>query len=256
MQYLFACCTDAGNWRQNNQDALLLKQASFRGKKIVLAAVCDGMGGLRKGEVASGALIRAFAGWFDQELPGILAAGCSQQKIFGSLDRFLTRMNERLRAYGCRHRIQTGTTVTAMLFAEDAYYTVHVGDCRGYEITSCIRRLTRDQTLAQEQVECGILTPEDAEYDVRRNILLQCIGASGKAEPVYRKGEICKNAVYLLCSDGFWHSASEPELQKVLAPEKLKEEAIMEKSLLRLVAQGRGRGEQDNISVLAVRTYE
>ena len=45
--------TDIGNGRPSNQDAYLLRQKEKNGKLYLLAVVCDGMGGLKKGEIAS-----------------------------------------------------------------------------------------------------------------------------------------------------------------------------------------------------------
>lgn len=52
-----------------NQDSVLIKQAKVDGEEVLLAVICDGMGGLSKGELASATVIRAFAKWFDEELP-------------------------------------------------------------------------------------------------------------------------------------------------------------------------------------------
>lgn len=65
MKYLLACHTEIGK-RIKNQDSMLLSRALFRGEEIVLSVVCDGMGGLKKGELASAEVIRAFSGWFQR----------------------------------------------------------------------------------------------------------------------------------------------------------------------------------------------
>ena len=69
MGYLLSYHTDTGRVKNVNQDALLLQSGCFKGEQIVLAVLCDGLGGLEKGEAASAAVIRRFAGWFRKELP-------------------------------------------------------------------------------------------------------------------------------------------------------------------------------------------
>ena len=61
-----AAWTDKGHTRRINQDGILLQQASEGGWECVLAAVCDGLGGLQKGELASAEVIRGLAGGFGQ----------------------------------------------------------------------------------------------------------------------------------------------------------------------------------------------
>lgn len=255
MKYVFACCTDKGAGRKRNQDALLVKQAVCKKERFLLAVVCDGMGGLRKGEVASTTLIHAFSEWFEQELPHLLLLSCMETELYRSWNRLLQSMNRDIAFYGDRNHFQLGTTVTALLFTEKKYYMVHVGDSRAYEIGKSIRQLTVDQTVVQQEVERGILTQAEARKDGRRNVLLQCVGASAEVVPVFRRGEIHKNMVYMLCCDGFWHEVSEKEIRRALRPSILKDETLVTKQLNRLVRLNKIRGEQDDISVIAVRTF-
>ena len=64
-------CTQKGYGKKNNQDALLLKVAVLNKNRIVLAVLCDGMGGLENGEIASSHAIRTMERWFNDELPEI-----------------------------------------------------------------------------------------------------------------------------------------------------------------------------------------
>lgn len=254
MNYVFACCTDRGTGRRHNQDSLLVKQAVYKKEQVLLAMVCDGMGGLKRGEVASAALVRSFSEWFEQKLPQLLKPSLDEAELFRSWDMLLQEMDRRIEAYGQRRHFQLGTTVTAMLFAGKAYYIMHVGDSRAYEVRRGIRQLTRDQTLVQQEVECGLLTRDEAEKDVRRNVLLQCVGASGKVKPACKKGTLHRDTVYMLCCDGFRHMVSEKEMWKGLRPSMMKEKRMMEKRLADLIRMNQDRGEQDDISVIAVRT--
>ena len=75
MDFLIAAHTDVGIRKKTNQDSVLIKVADTDCGKVCFAAVCDGMGGLRKGELASATLIRDFSDWFDSEFPEILYEG-------------------------------------------------------------------------------------------------------------------------------------------------------------------------------------
>lgn len=64
--------TDIGNGRSSNQDAYIMRQKEEDGKLYLMAAVCDGMGGLRRGEIASHYIIEVLKQWFDNMLCGVL----------------------------------------------------------------------------------------------------------------------------------------------------------------------------------------
>jgi len=255
MKYLLACQTDVGSVKQTNQDSLLIKRAICNEEQLVLAVVCDGMGGLQKGEVASASLVREFSRWFEEELPEILKQADVETGILLSWDSLLKEMNERISAYGKQHEIQLGTTVTAIIFVNNEYFVAHVGDSRAYELGEQMFQITRDQTLVAREVEQGLLTEEEAEQDSRRSVLLQCIGASEQIVPAYIKGNVHKDAVYLLCCDGFRHVISSQEIYEHFRPEEMVDEDILEERCRELIRLNMERGEQDNISVIAIRTW-
>lgn len=250
MRYRMVCWSERGIRRRVNQDALLVKCGVLGGERMILSVVCDGMGGLQKGEVASAAVVRAFSGWFEREWPVIARGMCVEERLFVSWEEMIQRVHGGIRKYGEKRGIQMGTTLTAMLFFRGRYYVVQVGDSRAYEVAEEVCQLTGDQTLVQREVEEGILTREQALRDQRRNVLLQCVGASLKVEPVYREGAVLEKAVYLLCSDGFWHEA-EGELTYFLG---LSGEKRMKERLKRMVRQCQTRGEMDDISAIVIGT--
>lgn len=255
MKYLLATATDTGIGKETNQDAILLKRALWGEEQIAFAVMCDGMGGLEKGEVASASLIKAFGKWFDEELPEILSSQMVETRLLTSWNKLIKEMNYKIGVYGLEHKIRLGTTCTAMFFLTEDYYIAHIGDSRAYEVKKRIIQLTKDQTLVQREVDWGLLTPKEAENDLRRSVLLQCVGASEFIEPVYLKGKIAKDAVYILCCDGFRHVISDAEIYKSLLPERMTDEKVMENKIYELIRVIKERGEQDNISAITIRTW-
>lgn len=254
MEYLVSAVTDIGNCKQKNEDAVLVKKAVWKKESVLLAVLCDGMGGLEKGEVASTSMIRAFSRWFELQLPQLLKGGFLEEHLQDSWGQMIDTMNRKLCVYGKCHGLQMGTTVTAMLFCLGKYYVVHVGDCRIYKLNHHIFQITKDQTLVQKEVDLGMLTCNEARTDPRRSILLQCVGATGAVTPVYESGSISKNSVYLLCCDGFRHQVTEQEIFRFFCPKKMFCEENMLKQSQKLIALNKKRGERDNISVIAIRT--
>ena len=75
MDFLIAAHTDVGIRKKTNQDSVLIKVADTDCGKVCFAAVCDGMGGLRKGVLASATLMCFFSDWFVSEFAEILFEG-------------------------------------------------------------------------------------------------------------------------------------------------------------------------------------
>lgn len=112
-----------------------------------------------------------------------------------------------------------------------------------------------DQTFTAREVQLGNMTKEQAKTDERRNMLLQCIGASDEVHPDLFFGNTRKNAIYMLCSDGFPHELSAGEIYEKLQPEVLYDVAEMNRHAEELIELDKMRMELDNISVILIKTF-
>lgn len=243
--------TDVGIKKKINQDSLLYQHAVIFDKEVLMAIVCDGMGGLSKGELASASLIRAFLKWFHEELPNELK-NFDMQIIKDAWVLKLKEWNLKLNSYGKTNGITLGTTFSGMLFVDDQMLAVHIGDSRIYFINHTLQQLTKDHTFVEREVERGTMTLADAKKDRRRNILLQCIGASGKIEPQVVQAPL-SHGIYMLCSDGLRHELSDAEIMDGLQPSQLKNKTVMKQASLRLINLVKSRGEKDNISMILIK---
>ena len=252
MQYLSAYKTDVGIKKKTNQDSLYLAEADTVRGTVLLAVVCDGMGGLASGELASAVLIKAFAKWFKQHLPVLIKHDISTEAIKASMENLLIDVNETLLDYSGRKHMSLGTTACAFLVIEGTYYAINIGDSRLYQLSDALYQITKDQTVVQREVDMGLLTPEAAAKDSRRNVLLQCIGASAIIEPEFYSGAAAPGSVFLLCSDGFRHVVTPEELWLTLSPQAVKTEEQMARQLEYLVELNKYRREEDNITALTV----
>lgn len=162
MRVIAAAETDAGICKPINQDGYCIKIAQTPAGQVALAAVCDGMGGLEKGELASATAVRAFSAWFDQTLPGLLPE-LDWMRVSEMWRAMIHDVDVRLHEYGAAHGLELGTTVTAILIYGGKYLIAHVGDTRVYEVGGVLRQLTEDHTVVEREVQAGLLTPEAAE---------------------------------------------------------------------------------------------
>ncbi len=252
MRFIATADTDIGISKDTNQDSVLIKHAKADGKEVLLAVVCDGMGGLAKGELASATVIRAFAKWFDEELPYELE-NIDMQVIGAKWSLLLKELNAQILEYSKENGIEgVGTTFSGILFIDDQYVIGHVGDSRVYHIGAALTQLTTDQTFVAREISRGTMTLEQAKTDKRRNLLLQCIGASKVVEPQIICGKTEKGA-YMLCSDGFRHEITEAEIYESLNPINLMNKDAMHNNAKYLIEQNKSREEKDNISVILIK---
>lgn len=254
MSYLAAVHTDPGLVKKINQDSLCVMEAQTSAGQILMAVICDGMGGLKKGEVASASVAHAFSEWFTQELPAQVTGINYWQQIQSRWRQLLLDENQKIERYGKTQGIQLGTTASALLLVDEKRYLIaHVGDSRIYRLDDWeICQMTEDQTVTASEMRAGRLTPQQAENDPRRSVLLQCVGASPKMQPDMLEGEVQGNQAFLLCSDGFRQKLSSEELYEKLRPSAVQDEEKMEKNLLWLTELGKERQEKDNISSILI----
>lgn len=255
MNFIISASTDIGTTKSTNQDSLSVKVINTSQGRMVFAIMCDGMGGLEKGEVASAAVIQAFDEWVNTSLPQLCTAPIEDYVIKAQWEKIITEQNERIKSFGARQGVRLGTTVVAMLITQTRYYILNVGDSRAYELTTNIRQMTQDQTFVAREVALGNMTEEQAAMDDRRSILLQCVGASDVVYPDMFFGEASTDAVYMLCCDGFRHEITPAEMYQYLQPGVLFDEYTMKEHSLQLIELNKQRQERDNISVVLVRTF-
>lgn len=255
MEYSATYNTDIGIRKSTNQDSLAIRIIDSPEGKVAFAIVCDGMGGLAKGELASKEVIDAFCNWFDYEFCAQIVDGTfSALRLRDDWNSIIQSENRLLGIYGSDHNIMLGTTVSAMLMYKDEFYIVHVGDSRVYELANEVRILTKDQTFVAREVAAGRMTPEEAKVDPRRSVLLQCVGASAKVTPDFLKGKVQRNAVYFVCSDGFRHQISDEEIMSKLGPKNTPSTEELKYGCVYLTELVKNRRETDNITVAAIKT--
>ena len=176
------------------------------------------------------------------------------ERIKCSLEELAEKLNRQISSFGESTRTRLGTTLCAMLIIGSEYELINIGDSRAYLISNGARQLTKDQTFIQRELDRGTITPEQARTHPKRNMLLQCIGASKQTVPEMSFGSIRSGEAYLLCTDGFRHFISNDELFSVFgrtdAP--LTEDGIRD-DINRVITLVMQRGEKDNITAVVVR---
>lgn len=255
MNFVVSASTDVGIVKETNQDSITIKVINTKQGRMVFAALCDGMGGLDKGEVASASVIHAFSNWVTNDLQQLCNGPIEDGVIRQQWEQIIQSQNESIKVYGKRQGVRLGTTAVVMLLTQTRYYILNVGDSRAYEITDRVNQLTTDQTFIAREIALGNMTEEEAMNDERKNVLLQCVGASDVVYPDMMFGDVKSNAIYMLCSDGFRHEITNDEIFEKLNPGVLYSEDVMRKNTEDLIELNKMRKERDNITVGLIRTF-
>ena len=251
MNYIVAYESRRGKFHTVNQDAMILKKKKFQETSMIFASICDGMGGLSRGELASATVIKAFNSWFEKDYKELV--NMDRDKIFCSWERILEETNNKINLYGRKNGIQIGTTATGILMVERNYYIFHIGDTRIYHMKeNGISRLTTDHTVAQMQIDQGILKYGEEERCTDKSVLTRCIGAREHAVPEFYSGELEEKDAVLLCSDGARHLISD-ETWKHFYAQSMISGNDTQKEIEQLLNHIYECGETDDASVVYIR---
>jgi protein phosphatase len=142
-----------------------------------------------------------------------------------------------------------GTTVVASLFENGRATFVHVGDSRAYLLRNGeLRRLTDDHSWVQEQVNAGILSPDEAKSHPLKNVVTRALGGGTHVSPDLIEVSLARGDRFLLCSDGLTGMISDDELLEYLTSDSALDEKIPSK----LIELANERGGVDNITAIVI----
>lgn len=216
-----------------------------------IGMVCDGVGGHAGGEVASRAAVEAIAGYVTNTMQCFFATDTSDDTVLlDSLRDAATRTHELVahRARESGDRKGMATTLTMYIAVWPALYLLQVGDSRCYRFRADhLEQLTRDQTMAQDLVDSGVLKPEHAKRSPFANVLSSSLGGSTWV-PEVSKTDLKTGDVLVLCTDGLTKHVSEEQVA-----ERIRTMTSSEQAVRALVADTMAGGASDNVTVLVLR---
>jgi protein phosphatase len=248
-----ASLTDPGRVRDHNEDCIESRP------DIGLYVLADGMGGYNAGEVASGMATSLIAdglqeAWSPRDAARLgrdQAKAKSEQLIREHILRsnsaiFTTSQNNPECA-------GMGTTLVMGLFYDNFVTVAHIGDSRMYRLRGDrMEQITRDHSLLQEQLDSGLITPEEAKMSQNKNLVTRALGIDPTVEPEIHVHEAQADDVYLLCSDGLSDMVEDEEIRLTLITLKSNPSLTVQQ----LVQAANDNGGRDNISAMLIRVAE
>jgi serine/threonine protein phosphatase PrpC len=242
MGILCAGGTDIGRKRKTNQDSICLDH------EHQFFAVADGMGGHNGGDIASQLSVKVMPEYFAKNSD--LDPQALMKNTIQEVNRaILKKAEENPELHGM------GTTVSAIHFAGPQLVIGNVGDSRVYMINnSHIYQLTRDHSFVQEKLNLGLYSREEAVKDPQKNVLVRSVGFEQEVQVDVFHYRICKNDLFLLCSDGLHGKVSDGDILHIVKknipdPARCTLPQI-EAAVKELIQQANDNGGQDNISVI------
>lgn len=251
--------SNIGLRKKTNQDSCLAEVATTPYGDIALVCVCDGVGGLSSGELASCSAIRWLIEWFETRC-SILLAQYADLNVEALLDAIqidwesgLLALNDELRRYGRSGGGSLGTTFTALLLYRGRYLIGHIGDTRVYRFYGGeMALLTDDQTWVAQELARGNITLAQARSHPKKNVILQSVGTQSDLSPVFSRGDDAVNTTYMVCCDGYRNELFDDEINSAFGGLEHAGEREMYDRLETLANLVMQRSELDNISAVVL----
>jgi protein phosphatase len=235
---------DPGRTRSNNEDSVATDDS------VALAVLADGMGGYNAGEVASNmatSFIRAELGRWLREA----SEQASDAEVRRAMDICVDNANRAIfnSANVNPQYAGMGTTLVLAVFRGDRVLLGHVGDSRCYRMRSGrLQQITRDHSLLQEQIDAGLITPEQAAFSANKNLVTRAVGVEDSVQLETHQHELLPGDLYMMCSDGLSDMLDDAAIAQVLIANE-----SLESGIRALIDAANDAGGKDNISVILMR---
>lgn len=260
--------TNQGKVRKDNQDQFMLATVHRRlqilatsvqeldrlslgdDRVAFMAMVADGVGGGVGGKRASATALEVVTEFLTSSSNCFLHANSDEKEFVDTLQAAALRSHEVVRA---RAAVEAGgrsmaTTLTMWMGVWPWYYILQVGDSRYYRYSNgALTQISRDQTIAQDLVDQGVLTQTAAERSRLSDVLSSAIGAD-QAEPKVTRMHADWGNVHLLCTDGLNKHVTDERIAEILGSMTSAKQAC--ELLLQETLDGGGT---DNVTIIVGR---
>jgi len=237
--------SDRGKVRRDNQDSFIIENCDRCSS--VIAAVCDGMGGAKAGDLASQLACRAFASGVYEKL---LAQRYDvyHDAILKTSAAEANGVVYEYSGFGSEYD-GMGTTLVGAIVTKREAHIVNVGDSRAYLLTKAgIKQISRDHSYVESLIAMGAIDRSEAMFHPKKNVITRALGVDAEVEADYFRIPVHSGECILLCSDGLSNMVSDREMFRTFQTEKAPDKICH--SLMKLALD---RGARDNVTVVAVK---
>lgn len=252
LAFHYAQRTDIGRQRRANEDTSAIQELDLHGRRAVIAAIADGMGGAQAGAEASQLAVNTVLQMLSARLETGSPANerawrellCSALNVANQVVHARSHSTQRLNGMG--------TTLLVSVVWERRVRIAHIGDCRAYVVRPAVRKptiiqLTADHTVVAELVGRGAISAADAPHHPLRHQLARSLGPEPQIEPELTARTLRSGERLLLCSDGLPLHVADGELARTISDAPTPQSACD-----RLVELANQRGGRDNVTVVVI----
>ena len=230
--------TDIGPYRESNQDAFL---AGTFETGDTWAVVCDGMGGVSGGQIASKICVEKTSEAIKRGYRNNMTVKTAQNLLNSAICAANSAVFDE--AQKDRELSGMGTTVVAVLVIKGVAVIAHVGDSRAYLLDDGISCVTKDHSLVQLMIDTGKITEDEAKKHPDRNIITRAVGILSFVDVEFDIVDVDDDKSLLLCTDGLNGCVEDGDIFEVI-------KEYGDSSAEKLVEKAIASGGRDNITVV------
>lgn len=230
--------TDIGLVRENNQDAYEL--GSFDNSNC-WAVVCDGMGGVSGGQIASAICVEKVSEAIKRGYRKKMSVSSAKNLLISAITAANSAVfKEAQENYELKGM---GTTVVAVIVLESIAVVAHVGDSRAYTLNDGINQITKDHSFVQLLIDTGKITEEQAKVHPDRNVITRAVGIEHVVDVEIDIVDINEKDKILICTDGLNGYVEDSDILKTV-------NQYGDSSTEKLVEMANNVGGRDNVTVV------
>lgn len=253
--YSVAAKVDIGVYEKQNDDrALIGAQILTDGElstrlnvEYVIAAVCDGVGGMAQGYRAAMMTV--------EECSHLNKSGISIENIRDAIEVANQRIRNVQNFENMPHGLRT--TVAGVYADDERFYIFNAGDSRVYRFRfKYLTQLSKDHSYVQDLIDMGDISQEEAKSHPKKNVINKCIGHEELVNPriIDMSDDFEDEDVILICSDGISDEMTDYDLKEILL-EHSQDEDLLECCHL-IYKRAIEKGSKDNMSIILLRKGE
>ncbi|MBQ7115702.1 MAG: Stp1/IreP family PP2C-type Ser/Thr phosphatase [Clostridia bacterium] len=232
--------TDIGIVRETNQDAY---EFGYFENGDCWAVVCDGMGGVSGGQVASSICVEKISEAIKRGFRDKLSVNSAKNLLNSAINTANSAVFKQAQeSYELKGM---GTTVVAVLVLGSIAVIAHVGDSRAYIINDTIKAVTKDHSFVQLLVDTGKITEEEAKVHPDRNVITRAVGIEYVVDVEFDIVDVNGADTLLLCTDGLNGYVEDDEIFKII-------NEYGDSSTEKLVEKANNAGGRDNVTVVVM----
>ena len=240
---LIVGATDVGKVRSANEDGY---DFGIFDDGTAWAIVCDGMGGVRGGHIASSLVLEMVSEKIKKCYNKLMPSYSFENMLLSTITTANVIVHDR--SFTDEELKGMGTTIAAVIIKDHIACIAHVGDSRVYKISEgTIKQITKDHSLAQEMLDRGQLTQEEFENYPKKNIITRALGVDEDIDIDFDFTALEDGESLVLCSDGLSGLISDEDILRIYNDNSIN--TVCEK----YIEAANGNGGHDNITVVVMK---